>query len=135
MTTPDAVREMLRERGCPAWLVNGGLPALIERWGGIVTSVETGYPFTLDDYLNDLDLRGLLQAALEVAGDSADESRAQVAAIDDRFRAATEKSPCLWGSDVEFEEGHSPDREWWYYRRPSQLTEELREELESWGLL
>lgn len=135
MNTPEAVRSMLRERGCPDWLVNGGIDALVERWTGTVSTVETGYPFTLDDYLNDLDLRGLLEDALDVAGPSASQSRAEIAAIDDRFRAVTESSPCLWGSDVEFEEGHSPEREWWYYRRPTQLTDDLREELDRWGLL
>ena len=139
MTTPDPVRALLRQRGCPDWLVAGGLPALVERWEGTVRSVEVGYPFTLDDYLNDLDLRLLLQLALEAAEAAGEpvgaERHAAVEAIDDRLRAATVPGPCLWGSDVEWEEGHSPEREWWYYRRPAKLTAELREELDAWGLL
>ena len=154
MTTPDPVRALLRARGCPDWLVAGGLQALVERWAGSVRSVEVGYAFTLDDYLNDLDLRLLLQLALEAAegseasGEPAREPagepmgsgalaevRAAVSALDERLRAATVPSRCLWGSDVEWEERHSPEREWWYYRRPAKLTEELREELDTWGLL
>ena len=135
MTTPDAVREMLRQRGCPDWLVAGGLDALIERWHGTVTSVEKTYPFTLDDYLNDLDLRTLLEDALDVAGARASDSREHVRDIDERLRAATLPSPSLWGGDVEVEEEHSPEREWWYYRRPALLSDDLREELDSWGLI
>ncbi|MEO7966981.1 MAG: hypothetical protein ABIT38_24040, partial [Gemmatimonadaceae bacterium] len=74
-------------------------------------------------------------SALEVAGAGASDRRSQVAEIDDRLRAATLPSPSLWGSDVEAEEGHSPEREWWYYRRPILLSDDLREELEAWGLL
>ena len=71
MTPHDPVRDLLRRRGAPDHLVEGGLPGLVEEWGKTARSVADGYPLGLDDYLNDMDLRQLLNDALESANDIA----------------------------------------------------------------
>jgi hypothetical protein len=132
----SAVHRLLMDRGAPEALVQGGLPGLMEAWEGIVASVEREYPLGLDDFLNDMDLRDLLAAALPLAGDAeGHDARRRVAALDDRLRAACVATACLWGEDVEEEEGLDPGREWWYYLRPLVLNQELAQELETWGLL
>jgi len=50
----------LRENGYPEHIVRAGRAGLIERWGKFVGEVERGYKFGLEDYRNDLDLRGII---------------------------------------------------------------------------
>lgn len=59
----DAVRAILRERGAAAHVVRGGAEGLIAAWRRFVMQVEEGYPFGLEDYRNDLDIRTLISAA------------------------------------------------------------------------
>jgi len=136
MTEPDAVRQVLADRGCPDDVVRAGLAGLAERWAMIVAAVEAGYAFGLDDLLNDMDLRELIAGALEVAP-AAEEGahRPAIVALDARLRAVSVPTRCLWGDDVEEDDGLAPERNWWYYLRPAQLNDDLAAELAAWGLL
>lgn len=136
MSTLDPVRQLLYDRGCPDDVVAAGIDGLITRWSSIVVSMETGYAFGLDDLLNDMDTRDALDGALAVAAPGDREAaRAQVDALDARYRAVSLVTGCLWGEDVEEDDGLTPHDQWWYYRRPSQLNDDLAAELEAWGLL
>lgn len=136
MSELDAVRQLLADRGCPEELVRGGLPMLAEKWEAVVASVEGGYPFGLDDFLNDMDLRDAIAGALVVATpDEKAAVRPSIDALDRRLQSASAASPCLWGEDVEEDDGLDPGREWWYYLRPLQLNEDFAGELAAWGLL
>lgn len=136
MSEHDVVRRLLIDRGCPDDVVAGGLAGLADRWDAIVRSVEDGYTFGLDDYLNDMDLRDTIFAALAVAmPDERAEVEGRIEALDARLRAVTLPAPCLWGEDVEEDDGLDPGREWWYYVRPAKLNDELADELGAWGLL
>lgn len=135
MSALDPVRQMLADRGCPDDLIAGGLAGLASKWESVVESVEQGYQVGLDDYLNDMDMRDLLAAALAVAPhDEADAVASQIAALDQRLLAVTLPARCLWGEDVEDDDGLDPGRDWWYYRRPVQLNQEFADELAAWGL-
>lgn len=136
MTEKDPVRALLEDRGVPPELVEGGLDGLIDRWSDIVDEVEDGYPLSLDDYLNDMDLRNVLDDALRVASaDVARQPRERLKEVDARMRAASVATGCLWGQDVEKDDGLDRIRHWWYYQHPLELNEELEAELDAWGLL
>lgn len=136
MSEHDAVRQLLADRGCPEELVRGGLPMLAEKWAAVVASVEGGYPFGLDDFLNDMDLRDAIAGALAVATpDEKASVQPTIDALDRRLQAASTESACLWGEDVEEDDGLDQGREWWYYVRPLQLNEDFAAELAAWGLL
>ena len=136
MSEHDVVRRLLIDRACPEDVVEGGLPGLVDRYEAIVKSVEEGYAFGLDDYLNDMDLRDTLFAVMAVIlPDERAAVEGRVDALDARLRAVTVASPCLWGDDVEEDDGLDPGREWWYYVRPAKLTEDFANELSAWGLL
>ncbi len=68
----------LRENGYPEQVVRAGQTGLIERWRKFVEEVECGYKFGLEEYRNDLDLRGILSML------GLDE---QVQDLDQRFEA------------------------------------------------
>ena len=136
MTQLDPVRQLLSDRGCPEDVVAAGLDGLVARWSSIVADVETGYALGLDDLLNDLDTRDALSGALAVAAPAdAMGARAQVDSLDERLRAVSIVTGCLWGEDVEEDDGLTSREQWWYYRRPSRLNDDLAAELEAWGLL
>src|SRR5580658_6714326 len=50
----------LRENGYPEHVIRAGRKGLIERWSKFVGQVERGYKLGLEDYRNDLDLRGII---------------------------------------------------------------------------
>lgn len=106
------------------------LREMVERWTETVSQVERGYTLTFDDYLNDLDLRRLIDERLQAIDDARNgtvpKSIAEaLAAADERFRCATVASDeNVWGVENERVSGWSAAREWYYYRKPERLPEE-----------
>jgi hypothetical protein len=128
----DVVRDYLEKRGCAQHLCKGGLEGLVARWEAFVDEVAAGYALGLDDYLNDLDLRDILEGALGAAGGSgAKAARRRTAATDERFRGATAECAPLWNGGGE---GAAP-KAWWYGRRPLHPGDELAEDLRREGAL
>ena len=58
--TDEQMAAYLRENGYPEHVVRAGRAGLIDRWRKFVESVEHGYKLGLEDYRNDLDLRGII---------------------------------------------------------------------------
>src|SRR4029077_18149584 len=63
----DPIRAFLRQQGQPYAIIANGLQGLVKNWERVVRMVVAGYPYGLDDYLNDIDGRKLLENALELA--------------------------------------------------------------------
>jgi hypothetical protein len=132
MKEKDPVGEFLRKRGCPEHTVRGGLRGLAESWEEVVRSVEEGYSLGLDDYLNDLDGRQLLEEALVVAPSQQKKSALQ------RIRRADAKMQtlvrpagrCLWGDETARQEGWTAKKNWWYFFLPIKAGEDLLAEFE-----
>jgi hypothetical protein len=132
MTVPsDPIREYLRQQGAPYHVITNGLRGLVENWERVVAEVERGYPLGLDDYLNDMDGRQLLENALEVApGELRGAFVERVRRADDRIRQQlVHAGRCLWGQIVADEEGWRDYKEWWYFYRPKRAGPQLTEEL------
>jgi len=99
MKDNDPVGEFLRKRGCPEHVIRGGLRGLVEGWEEVVRAVEEGYGLGLDDYLNDMDGRQLLEDALAAA------PAREIKGIMERLQKADAKmralvrpaGRCLWG--------------------------------------
>src|SRR5689334_21015954 len=73
--TDRELENYLRENGYPEHISRAGRPGLISRWKQFVDEVEKGYKLGLEDYRNDLDLRGII--ALAGLGDEVKETDAQ----------------------------------------------------------
>jgi hypothetical protein len=58
--TDQEMSAYLRENGYPEHIVRAGRAGLIEGWRKFVAEVEHGYKLGLEDYRNDLDLRGII---------------------------------------------------------------------------
>lgn len=131
--TLDPVRELLARRGAPEHVVEAGLAGLVDQWEHVVDDVEDVYPLGLDDYLDDVDGRQLLDEALAVAP-SAERAAVveRVKAADERMRALVRPAGrCLWGIDMAEQHDWTPDRNWWYFTQPREPGPELAEDLET----
>ena len=129
----DPVRDFLIERGCGPHIIGKGLPGLVESWEKVVQSVEDGYSLSLDDYLNDLDMRQLLSEALAVASPiELQKYEDRIQRADDQLKSLTTRTAvCLWGDEVAEEEGWTPKKNWWYYARPADADSELLAEIDA----
>ena len=135
MMADDAVHEFLLSRGCPDDVVEMGLEGLLLEWERAVAQVESGYPLGLDDYLNDLDGRQLLEESLEVAPDlECAAAHVRLAAADARMRReARFTEECLWGNRIADQEGWTAEHNWWYFAVPRTPGSTLREDLDAAG--
>ena len=108
----------LRENGYPEHIVRAGRAGLIEGWRKFVIEVERGYKFGLEDYRNDLDLRGII-AMLGLDSEVAD--------LDRRFQALLiHRDKRVWES--------SAADPFWDFGYPSNAGPELLEDITNEGL-
>lgn len=97
---------------------------LVERWAQVASQVENGYVLSFDDYLNDMDLRRIVDEHLRAFTDSdsiviPESTRDMLASADTQFREATDEiATNVWGEATALDDGWSADREWYYYRIP-----------------
>jgi hypothetical protein len=129
----DPVRDYLRRSGAPYSVVAQGLRGLVENWERVVDQVVGGYPLGLDDYLNDMDGRQLLQNALDLAPDEVrDAFLPRVHDADMRIRLdLVPAGRCLWGSIVAEEEQWLDEVNWWYFEKPRSPGPRLKQELDA----
>lgn len=128
------LRVFLLRRQCAGRLVAGGIDGLIAEWERIGDAVADGYPLdTLEDYLNDMDMRNLTHDAITAVPAALDEARrARLEAADRRVRALLVPArECLWGAGQAQAEGWSASERWWYFMRPARCGPGLRDELVS----
>jgi hypothetical protein len=132
MGTPDPVRDFLKKKGCAEHVVEGGLRGLVETWEGVVESVKRGYDLGLDDYLNDLDGRQLLEETLAIAPkEQKEESVGRVRRADELMKTLVKPAgKCLWGDEVAETEGWTSEKNWWYFTRPIQADPEFLFEID-----
>jgi len=116
--TDDEIRQYLEDSGYPRHVIEAGRAGLIKRWRDFVSEVERGYRFGLEDYRNDLDVRGILRL-LEVD--------AEVADADQRFeQMLTARERRVWES--------APGNPFWDFGYPRNATANLLRDLKSAGL-
>lgn len=117
--TNEEIRDYLNENGYPEYLVQSGGPGLISRWKEFVVEVEQGYRRGLENYRNDLDLRGVI--ALVGLED-------QVHEADTRFQAMlTDCDRRVWESG-----GGDP---FWDFGYPKNASGHLLKDLRAEGLI
>jgi hypothetical protein len=116
--TDEQVVTYLSDNGYPDHIVRGGRAGLISRWNRFVEEVARGYRYGLEDYRNDLDLRGIIAlAGLDKDVEEADERlRTLLRDVDKR----------VWESGIA--------DAFWDFGYPKNARGDLREDLEAEGL-
>lgn len=116
--TETEIRDYLNDNGYPPHIVRGGRSGLIQRWREFAAEVERGYEWGLEDYRNDLDIRGVLAIA------GADE---EVREADERLQSLlTSRESRVWESGA--------GDPWWDFGFPANATGRLRRDLAASGL-
>ena len=118
--TEAQVRHYLSENGYPEHVVREGRAGLLRRWSEFVEQVEHGYSLGIEDYRNDLDVRGIIALA------KAD--NVEVHALDERLQkllTATDKR--VWES--------GPDDAFWDFGYPRNAGPDLLADLRREKLL
>ena len=116
--TDEEMTAYLRESGYPEHVIRDGRQGLIDRWRHFVEEAERGYRFGLEDYRNDLDVRGILRLL------GLDE---QVADLDRRFESLlTDREKRIWES--------APDNPYWDFGYPRNAKGQLLEDIKKEGL-
>jgi hypothetical protein len=107
------------------------LDQLLVRWQQFADSLAGGYEFDLDDYLNDLDVRGSLADAMRsLDAVAAAALQAQLRGPDGLVQRATEPVEiCLWGSANAALHGYDPATHWWYYAAPRRRSAAFERDL------
>lgn len=119
--TDEEIRDFLQDSGCPEHVVRGGKAGLLSRWREFVREVENGYRFGLEDYRNDLDLRGLI-ATLHL------DEEPSVQEADQRLKALlTDGERRIWES--------GPGDAFWDFGYPKNATGDLFADLKAEGLV
>jgi hypothetical protein len=117
--TDAEIRAYLEDNGYPRHVVAAGRAGLIRRWRQFVEEVERGYRFGLEDYRNDLDVRGIL-ALLSLDQEVAD--------YDARLEPLlTERDRRVWES--------APGDPFWDFGYPRNASADLLRDLKSAGLV
>jgi hypothetical protein len=117
--TDAQLTEYLAENGYPEHICRAGRAGLLERWKRFVDEVERGYKLGLEDYRNDLDLRGILALAGLGAEAQPDDERLR--------RMLTASATRVWTS--------SHENPFWDYGYPKNASGELLEDLKAEGLV
>jgi hypothetical protein len=132
---PDLVAEYFVKRGVSENVQRKGLRGIIAEWEAIAHGAAH-YSLTLDDWLNDVDLRDIIAGALVVAPDHMRRDLQPVLArADDVFRAATvDAGQPLSGVFTDGADQPNPIRQWWYFRRPVNPGETMRHDLIAVGI-
>jgi len=128
----EEVRDFLRARGCPEPVANAGLAGLIEDWERIAEEIVTGYAVGLDDYLNDMDVRELIAAAIAAVPKVLPPAlRRKLDAADQRARSAlVPAARCLWGPRLAAANAWDAQGHWWYFMKPARPGDELKRDLQ-----
>ncbi|HEY7120739.1 MAG TPA: hypothetical protein VH475_29410 [Tepidisphaeraceae bacterium] len=131
MPPPDPTHAYLKSRGSPAHVVAGGLAGLLDRWQQVVDKVSSGYDLTFDDYLNDMDLRQLIQDTLPHASSRGlKQATTRLYQLDESLRPHLRPTrACIWGPKPEMEYRWTPQRSWWYFAVPKHPKPPLTDEL------
>lgn len=128
--TDDPITTFLRARGVAEHLVAGGVDGLVAEWERIAATIAHGYELTLDDYLNDMDVREILGDVLASMPEPDGPLIDRLRDADELVRRATVVgTPCLWGEQNRVRHGWTARENWWYFAVPTAPGEDLAADL------
>jgi len=115
------LQHYLRENGYAPHVIRGGRAGLLRRWREFVEQVERGYTLGIEDYRNDLDIRGIL-ALIEGALTPAEAEELRM--LDERLKGMLVPVPeRIWES--------APGDPFWDFGIPRNAGPELLADLRS----
>lgn len=106
------------------------LNKIINSWENFIVQIEKGYVDSIYEYTNDLSVRNLIQKIIEkVPPEIKHKLLTKVKALDDKFLLIT------YEIDKPLGIGYNKQSEYWWYRLPINISEELEDDLKSQGFI
>jgi hypothetical protein len=121
----DLVRKRLEQLGASPTVVSGGMEALVKKWETFAEEVSSGYKLDLDSYLNDVDVRQLIEELLTTVPGLSPTLIKRIHRADEVTKSSTQTSKCVWGDHVARREGWTATKNWWYFVVPRELSDKL----------
>ena len=121
----DQVQKRLADLGASQAVVRGGLNGLVEKWESIADEIAGGYKLDHDSYLNDLDVRQLIEEVVTTVSSVTPELLARIHKADELTKSSTTASKCVWGEAVARKEGWTAEKNWWYFVMPTEMSDML----------
>jgi hypothetical protein len=105
------------------------LDGLIDKWELFVKAVEQVYSDSIYEYINDLSIREILQKIIDNATPKiVNQINIEIGIWDERFKTVT------FMVDQPIIDEKKEKRNWWWYRIPIKLGDELKRDLETRGI-
>lgn len=109
--------EALKAKGLPEYIWKHGLDIWIKRWNNFVDEIELGYSGEVDEYVNDLETREVI----DLIGYS---DLSAVKEIDKRYKSLLQDTDKrVWKSD------NDSINDWWNFGVPRNINEDFKKKL------
>jgi hypothetical protein len=120
----DSIKKVIKN--CADFVVRDGLNYLIPEWRKFTNSVSENDGSTIDEYLNDLDGRKIIDTILPLlAGQERDRIMSEIYFYDKQYISKTfEVKDCLWGRENELIHGFTRQTNFYYYRAPQYIIDQ-----------
>ena len=120
----DSIKTVIKN--CADFVVKDGLNYLIPQWEKFTNSVDENDGSTSDEYLNDLDIRKIIDTILSLLSE---QERDRIISVidfyDKQFIAKTfEVKDCMWGRENELIHGFTRQNHFYYYRAPQYIIDQ-----------
>jgi hypothetical protein len=126
MTSAERVRTYFKQQGYAEHVIEGGVERLLKDWEDVCAPINEN----LDEYINSLDGRRILQEALDLMSDA---ERAQladrIASADRKFLEWTEPAESVIGPEGLGRDGYDRNVDWWYWRVPKVRDDSWSEQM------
>jgi hypothetical protein len=120
----DSIKKVVKN--CADFVVRDGLNYLIPKWRKFTNSVSENDGSTIDDNLNDLDARKIIDTILPLlAEQEKDRIMSEIYFCDTQYISKTfEVRDCLWGLENELIHGFTRQNNFYYYRAPQYILDQ-----------
>jgi hypothetical protein len=115
MSSAERVRTYFKQQGYAQHVIEGGIKRLLRDWERMCEPINEN----LDEYINSLDGRRILQEALALVSEAEHAQIAdRIASADRKFLEWTEPADPILGPQGLGREGYERNANWWYWRVP-----------------
>mgnify|MGYP000435942032 CR=1 FL=1 len=122
----DPAREYSRRKKFSSLVIYGTFDYLLKKYEVNVRDIALEKCYVLEEYLNDMDGRRILEELIEVAGDRAPCGvQEKMWQLDSKIMPLLQPSyTCIWGTENAFKRSYLPQKHWYYFALPKCVATE-----------
>jgi len=123
----DNIKNALKDSS--DFVIKNGLNYLIPKWKKFTNKVHENDGSIIEDYLNDLDTRNIIDKILPLLTEIEKASILQEVNFQDRqfIDRTFELKDCIWGVQNETIHGYTRQKHFYYYRAPQHIIDQYKD--------